>query len=316
MPSVDVIVPCYQQGRFLRESVESALSQDIESIRVIIIDNASTDETGAVARALSQEDARVEVVTHERNLGPHASFNEGIDLARADYMMVLCADDLLAPGSLKRATTLMERNRDVAFCYGMDVHWNSAVAPRPRTFNGDNADTKVQPGLDFITERCRQPDRYLAFGMVLVRTSAQKAAGHYRPALPHSDDFEMLLRLACHGNVAFTTAVQGIKRIHDANRHNEVLSDRSRIIADLHAAIESFFEHEGRELVSAKRLYQLARQRLSERAYWCGVKAILTGRKDAAKYFKLAVRLEPRSALIPPMGYLTRFNWSSLSFRS
>src|SRR5688572_10559486 len=100
MPSVDIAVPCFQHGRFLRDCVESALNQGVEQIRVVVIDNASTDDSVAIARQLGREDSRVELIAHPKNLGPHASFNEGVDWATADYFMVLCADDLLTPGCL------------------------------------------------------------------------------------------------------------------------------------------------------------------------------------------------------------------------
>ena len=54
MPSVDIVVPCYQHGRFLRDCVESVLSQDVE-LRVIIIDNASTDDSVSIAQDLARK---------------------------------------------------------------------------------------------------------------------------------------------------------------------------------------------------------------------------------------------------------------------
>jgi glycosyltransferase involved in cell wall biosynthesis len=295
--------------------VESVLSQDVDQVRVIIIDNASTDDSVSVARDLASEDARIEVVEHPRNLGPHASFNEGIDLATADYVMVLCADDILSPGSLRRAVTIMEQHPEVAFTHGTDIHW-CPKDPLPNRATADNSSWHIQSGQDFLLDRCRAPELYLAFGMVLVRTSVQKAAGYYRPALPHSDDFEMLLRLACLGSVAFTPAVLGIKRIHGENRSGEALAARWLTIARLHAAMESFFGNEGKQLRDWPRLRLLAQRSLCERAYWCGVKALVRGRRDAFSFFKLAFQLDPRVALIPPLGYLVRFNWSAMSFRN
>src|SRR5262245_11354896 len=122
MASVDIAIPCYQYGRYLRQCVASVLAQGIDDVRVLIIDNASTDDSVAVARQLALEDARVEVLARPTNLGPHAAFNAGIDWARADYFMVLCADDLLTPGSLARAVAVMETHPEVAFAYGTDVH--------------------------------------------------------------------------------------------------------------------------------------------------------------------------------------------------
>lgn len=304
MASVDVAIPCYQHGRFLRDCVESVLRQGIEEVRVVVIDNASTDESVEVARQLAREDARVELVVHPRNLGPHASFNEGVDKASADYFMVLCADDLLTPGSLARAIAIMEQHPELSFAYGTDIHWQTGRSP-PTT--GDmGAPWRISSGSDFIRQCCRNPERYIAAGMVLVRTSMQKAAGHYRTELPHTDDFEMLLRLACHGAVAFTPALQGIKRVHGTNRTEDFLVERTRDLVERLAALDSFFGREGQVLPNAERLRRLGRRSISERAYWCGVKDLVRGRKSAAELLKLAVRLDPSVALVPPLNYLLR----------
>ena len=88
MGSIDVVVPCFQYGRFLRDSVGSVLRQEISSLRVLIIDNGSTDNSLEVARQLASEDKRIQIIAHGINLGQQASFNEGIDWARADYFMI------------------------------------------------------------------------------------------------------------------------------------------------------------------------------------------------------------------------------------
>ena len=100
-------MPCYQYGRFLRECVDSILSQGIGDIRVLIIDNASTDNSLEVARQLAAEDGRIEILARPCNLGPHASWNEGIDWAKSDYLVILAADDLLADGAIARAVSVL-----------------------------------------------------------------------------------------------------------------------------------------------------------------------------------------------------------------
>jgi glycosyltransferase involved in cell wall biosynthesis len=307
MPSVDIAVPCYQYGRFLRECVASVSSQGLDDVRILIIDNASTDGSGEIARQLAREDRRVEVVVRERNLGPHASFNAGVDWSRADYFMVLCADDLLTPGSLQRAVRVMEEDAGVVFAYGTDVHADSAGnVPATAPKIEEKAPWHVWEGHRFVEDRCRNPERYIAAGMVLVRTSAQKSAGHYRPQLAHTDDFEMLLRLACLGKVAFTPAAQGIKRVHGSNRTNDYLAERTRDLVERVAAIDSFFANEGRALADAERLRRLGRRSISERAYWCAVKDMVRGRGSSIELFKLAFRLNPVNAVIPPVNYLFR----------
>ena len=76
MASIDVVIPCYNYARFLPECVGSVLSQDVGCLRVIIIDNASTDNSVSMAKQLAAMDPRVQVICHENNLGPRASFND------------------------------------------------------------------------------------------------------------------------------------------------------------------------------------------------------------------------------------------------
>lgn len=304
MVCVDIAIPCYQHGHYLRDCVESVLQQGVNDIRLLIIDNASTDNSAEVAHALARKDDRIDVSLHRTNLGPHASFNEGVDWAEADYFMVLCSDDLLAPNSLKDMVDVMERHPDTSFAYGNDVHWRDGEA-RPDV-HASVDDWRIRDGRDFILDRCRAPERYIAAGMVLTRTSAHKKAGHYRRELPHTDDLEMLLRLATFGRVADCQRIFGIKRIHAHNRTHVFLAERTQDLIERHAALESFFSREGQSMPDWKLMRAKGRRGISERAYWCGIKDLAHGRWSGIDLLKLAIQLSPRTAIIPPFGYLSR----------
>jgi glycosyltransferase involved in cell wall biosynthesis len=310
MASVDVIIPCYQHGEYLRDCVMSVLEQDVADLRVLIIDNASTDNSPEIARRLAADDRRIESVLRSENLGPHASFNEGVDRARADYLMILCSDDLLVPGSLARMVAVLERHPEVSFAFGRDVHWQAGEPPPDLDSGGDTAAWQIRDGTEFILERCRKPEGYIAAGMVLVRTAAHKAAGHYRPELPHTDDLEMLLRLALLGRVAQTSAVVGVKRMHPHNRTRAFLDERTRDLVERIAALESFFAREGRTLGDADGLLRLGRRSVAERAYWCGIKDLVRGRRSALGLLQLAFRYSPRCMVLPPFGYMRRMDRS------
>jgi glycosyltransferase involved in cell wall biosynthesis len=282
------------------------LTQEIDELRVLIVDNASTDNSVNVARQLAAEDRRVNLVLRSTNCGPHASFNEGVDWASADYFMVLCADDLLAPGCVARAVSVMKQHPQISFAYGTDVHAREGEALPVIYPECLKPNWRITTGRQFIEDRCRNPEHYIAAGMVLVRTAAQKRAGHYRPELPHTDDFEMLLRLACLGDVAWTPAVQGIKRMHGANRTADFLAERTRDLIERLNAIESFFTREGSSLAKASLLRKLGRRSVAERAYWCGAKDLCRGRKSAVGLLKLALSLSPAMAVLPPVNYLFR----------
>ena len=104
MSSIDIVIPNYNYGRFLEGCVESVLGQNIPDMRILIIDNASTDDSVAIARSLATTNPRIETCLRPKNLGGQASFNEGIDWARADYFAIICADDVLSPREISAPT--------------------------------------------------------------------------------------------------------------------------------------------------------------------------------------------------------------------
>src|SRR5437868_11351838 len=123
MAKVDIVVPCYNYGSFLEACVGSILSQSVRDLRVLIIDDASVDDSLPTARRLAETDARVSVISHAQNQGHIRTFNEGIAWASADYFLLLSADDLLLPGALARATEVMDRDAEVVLTHGPSVLW-------------------------------------------------------------------------------------------------------------------------------------------------------------------------------------------------
>src|SRR3954452_12366736 len=134
-PTVSVVIPCYRYGHFLERCVRSALDQEGVDVRVLIIDDASPDDSAEVALRLAAADARVEARVHEVNRGHIATYNEGLlDWADGDYSVLISADDLLTPGSLARATAVMEADPRIGFAYGHAAWWrDDQPLPSPRS---------------------------------------------------------------------------------------------------------------------------------------------------------------------------------------
>jgi glycosyltransferase involved in cell wall biosynthesis len=311
--SIDVVIPCYNYGRFLRDCVASVLTQGIPNLRVLIIDNASTDHSVDIARQLAADDPRVEVAAHRQNLGPHASFNEGIDWARSDYFMLLCADDLLVPGALSRAVSIMERHPNVGFTYGRGYYWHPWV-PQPVLDPGPlGQQWQVLAGEDVLRRFCRDGVNHVPGpSTVVVRTSVQKLAGYYRPELPHTDDFEMWMRLTRLGAVAKTDAYQAILRLHasaqKASACRVYTCERPPALPwEDEAAFASFFAHEDCSFPETARLYRLAKRSLGDRAYWAAVAHLFRGQPGVSRdLFKFALTRRPSRGLLPPISYLFR----------
>jgi glycosyltransferase involved in cell wall biosynthesis len=99
-PLVSVIVPCFNHGQFLEGCIDSVLEQGYEPIEVIVVDDASTDET--TINALTEIESRtgVSVIRLAHNSGPSAARNAAISRARGRYVLPLDTDNLLLPGAL------------------------------------------------------------------------------------------------------------------------------------------------------------------------------------------------------------------------
>lgn len=311
MASVDVVIPCYQYGRFLPEAVISVLSQGVPDLRILIIDNASTDGSADVARKLAELQPEIHVSLHTVNQGSTASYNEGIDWARADYFLLLDADDMLAPGALRRALRIMEQNRKVAFTHGIEAHAvDGVVTPPPTVDDDDTGDGwQVTDGWKFIEQLCRTPVNIVGANTVIRRTSVQKAAGHYRETLPYTDDLEMWLRLATFGDVAVTPHVQAIRRIHAQQRSERYRNAQLLDFRERERAFFSFFEHEGGVHPGRRALEQQVRRELGKHAYWSALSHYFRGKKQvAAELMAFSRERRGRAGLLPPLDWLFRMN--------
>lgn len=268
--SIDVVVPCYRYGHYLRECVRSVLDQEDVSVRVLVIDDASPDKTRAVGAALAAEDSRVTFRRHPANRGHIATYNEGIDWTSADYMLLLSADDYLLPGALKRAMDLMDAHPDVGLCFGEALALQDDGSMRPIKVDVDASagSSVVMSGADFV-RLCVQAGskNVVPTPTAIVRTSLLKLLGGYRADLPHSGDLEMWLRLAAHASVGILKADQAVYRRHAGNMslayfHDNCLSD----LQQRKAAFDAFLQTGRNALPEAGRLYRSLLQFLGHEA--------------------------------------------------
>lgn len=302
MASVDVAIPNYNYGRFLRSCVESVQKQDIAELRILIIDNASTDDSAAIARDIAAADPRVELRLRAKNLGPHASFNEAIDWAELDYFTILCSDDYLPAGSMKRATSALDRYPDANLAFGETLFVQGEETPAPHIDAGTIGEHYLT-GHAFLHSFCATGRSPVSGPMTVVRTRAQKHLGYYRSDIPHTDDMEMWMRFGAFGAVVKLDDVQSVVRIHGANQ-SAVLQNVHHWNLEAEAAFEAFFATQGRSLHNAEELLQLARRSLSDRAYWCAFSHLVRGDPGVRDLIGFALRLRPISAVVPPLGYL------------
>lgn len=303
MSSVDIIIPNYNYARYLPDCIESVLRQQGVELRVIVIDNASTDDSVAVVRAIMDRDDRVDLIVHEKNVGPHASFNEAIDVAGGTYMMILCSDDILLPDTLKRACAVLDNDQSLVVALGTERHEQDRLGLSYGLVPEPDTPWRLSAGTEYIDRVCADPATPIACGTMLVRTAAHKRAGYFRSELGYTDDLEMLLRIALTGGVAETRSCHGIRRLHTSNMSQEFTRAKSEELEQRRKAFVSFFARDGRHMKNRVALMRSVDRKLAERAYWWAVSALR--RRDASQCRALlsyAVWLRPSMAFMPPLG--------------
>lgn len=113
---ISVIVPVYNVSAYLPECLDSILSQDYEKLEVILIDDGSTDDSGAICDAYAQRDGRIRVI-HQKNGGAAAAKNAGLRAATGEYLSFADSDDFLEPGAYAYMMSLLKENgADIVRC--------------------------------------------------------------------------------------------------------------------------------------------------------------------------------------------------------
>jgi glycosyltransferase involved in cell wall biosynthesis len=281
--SVDVVVPCYNYARFLERCVSSLLRQEGVDVRVLVIDDASSDDSETVGRALAAADARVEYRRHAVNAGHIATYNEGLlGWAKADYCLLISADDLVAPGAFARAAKLMDANPGVAFTYGTAQVFTDDEHPDESQYRPP-VEQIVWPGKEYLRTTC-EVGNLVATPSVIVRTSVQQQVGGYRPELPHTGDMEMWMRLAVHGSVGVVRGVQSYYRVHGNNMSTAYYGRRVRDTAEQIQAYRAIIEKFAGQVPELKDWVAIAYRRIATTAVWLAGDAFEEGDTAAANY--------------------------------
>ena len=107
---VSIIMPTYNCGRFITETIESIQAQTYENWEIEIVDDCSTDDTKAIVDALMEKDPRIHYYCLENNSGAAVARTEAMKLARGEYMAFCDSDDLWMPDKLERQLAFMNEN--------------------------------------------------------------------------------------------------------------------------------------------------------------------------------------------------------------
>jgi glycosyltransferase involved in cell wall biosynthesis len=238
-------MPAYNAGKYVAESIRSALGQTFGDWELIVVDDGSADDTAEVARSFAASDTRVTCFS-QPNGGQASARNAGLKRARGDLVAFLDADDLWLPEKLKlQVAAVDETGADVVFCDGHMFSDDPAV---------ETDEFAVVPGKTEGSEMFRllfERNR-IATLSVLARRSVLDAAGLFDEdrRYQNCEDYDLWLRLARGGAVFFgmTEKLMKYRRHAGASTYRE-----SKLLAPMLAVILKHARSELLEREAARR---------------------------------------------------------------
>jgi hypothetical protein len=281
MTTVDVVIPCYNYARFLTRCVESVLTQTGVDLRILIIDDASSDNTLEVGTELTRHDARVTLRRSTKNKGLIATANEGVmDWASAKYVLLLSADDALTPGALERAAKVMDQHTYVGMVYGMAYIISDDAGMTDLPFSS-SFKYRIVPGPQFLKHVC-QHWQGVPTPTAVVRTELQHRIGGYHPGLPQTSDAEMWMRIATQASIAVIHTPQGYYRWHGSNMSSAYTGRALSDLDEQYKTINEVYKNWGSHIKEFTSWIRLTKLRLARQACWMAGLALERGDVEGA----------------------------------
>lgn len=236
-PIVSVVTPSYNQGRFIRATIESVLSQNYPNLEYIVMDGGSTDETNAIVREYG---SRL-VFVSEPDRGQSHAINKGFRLAKGNVLAWLNSDDVLLPGAVGAGVRALSGNPDAGFVYGdgylMDAAGN-VTGRFPHTREPDL--WRLVHLSDYILQQA-----------VFFRREVLDDVGYVDESLRYGLDWDLFIRIGLKYRLAYVPECLGCIREYSETKSSSGGAERVR---ELHAILR---KHTGLVLPPGSIVYGL-----------------------------------------------------------
>jgi glycosyltransferase involved in cell wall biosynthesis len=246
-PLVTVYIPARNYGRYLRQAIDSVRQQLYPNWELFIIDEASEDETAAIADQARREDPeRIRVITHDQPQGLQRVANRVLGLARGAYIMRLDADDWLEESALLLMTAKLESDPGLGLVYGNYFYTdpNGVVLGMERRY---------KLGVEDMAGHVAPHG-----ACTMVRTRALKAVGGYSEDLDAQDGWDLWHKLVHRVKAASLEAPVFYYRQHDQSMSRDngrLLNARSRIMSQARGRLDGSYRPSCFAVVPVKESY-------------------------------------------------------------
>jgi glycosyltransferase involved in cell wall biosynthesis len=234
MAACTVAIPVFNQRDFIARTVRSALDQDIADLEILVVDNASNDDTGNIVRDIAAGNTRVRYVRQPENIGMARNFSACISLARGEFVQILCADDALEPGCTAALADALTKHPECVLAACGRILSDESLSP-VRTVRARRR-REVVSGRELLRECFVYANRIGEPAAVMFRREA--AARGFHPEYRQAVDLEMWMHLLGRG--AAILLPEALCRIrqhaeqtsHENIRSGKAVEDKRRLFRD------------------------------------------------------------------------------------
>jgi glycosyltransferase involved in cell wall biosynthesis len=222
-PKISVVLPVFNGGAYLAPAVQSILDQDFKDFELLVLDDGSTDQSLAVLQKFADQDARVRIISRP-NRGLVKTLNEGVGLAKGQYIARMDADDIAFPERLRLQAKYMDEHPECV-CVGSSVE----------LMDESGRKLTIWPQLqddDAIQREAMKGHTTICHPSSMIRRSVLIACGGYRSSMYPAEDLDLWLRLGENGKLANLAQVLLRYRMHGASISGLAAKDgRQRVAA-------------------------------------------------------------------------------------
>ncbi|MCS6814480.1 MAG: glycosyltransferase family 2 protein [Cyanobacteria bacterium] len=213
-PTLSVLLPNYNHGQYIGEALTAMLSQSFADFEVILVDDASTDNSLEIIQPFVQQDDRVRLVCNEQNQGAVFSLNRALQLAQGEFIYSSAADDCVLPGFFETGIKLLRTYPQAGLCATHPAFLHDETGEID--FRTDKFFLSDQPVFVPPQELVKYLDSdglWIAGHASLVRRSAFVAAGGFLPDLRWHCDWFALHVVALRHGICYTPAALAAYRL-------------------------------------------------------------------------------------------------------
>src|SRR5205807_3755404 len=182
MGTLSVVMSSYNYGSYIGDALEAILSQSFRPMEVIVVDDASTDDSADVVNQFARRDPIIKLVRNERNMGVHYVAEKGINLACGEYLYGAAADDRILPGFFEKSMRLLEQYPEAGLC-STDIGYINAQGHIVGEYRAGVVDQTSFLSPSGILKSLYKDPAYIVGGSTIFRRAALDEAGGFPPQL-------------------------------------------------------------------------------------------------------------------------------------